>query len=95
MQGCHDELSLVYEEEERHERARVQKSREVIPDVPHGEVRRTHPSRHSHLLIDVRDGRNLMAKDEFKNLGFGDEKPVAAVKKEDEAEQGQKGELRW
>jgi len=34
--------------------------------------------------------RNLMAKDEFKNLGFA-EKPA---KKEDE-EKGEKGELRW
>ena len=32
--------------------------------------------------------RNLMAKDEFKNLGFGDDKAK-------EAEGGKKGELRW
>jgi len=38
--------------------------------------------------------RNLMAKDEFKNLGFGEEKPAIAPKKEDAAE-GKKGELRW
>jgi cytochrome c oxidase assembly protein subunit 19 len=38
--------------------------------------------------------RNLMAKDEFKNLGFGEEKSATAAKKEDAAE-GKKGELRW
>jgi cytochrome c oxidase assembly protein subunit 19 len=38
--------------------------------------------------------RNLMAKDEFKNLGFGDDKPAAEDKK-DGNEKGKKGELRW
>ena len=38
--------------------------------------------------------RNLMAKDEFKNLGFGDDKPVAGPKEEGE-DKGKKGELRW
>jgi hypothetical protein len=31
-----------------------------------------------------------MAKDEFKNLGFGDDKKAAA-----DGEGGKKGELRW
>jgi len=39
--------------------------------------------------------RNLMAKDEFKNLGFSEEKPASATKKNDEAEEGKKNELRW
>ena len=41
--------------------------------------------------------RNLMAKDEFKNLGFGEDKPAADEKKttDDGADQGKKGELRW
>ena len=34
--------------------------------------------------------RNLMAKDEFKNLGFGEEKPA-----DGKADEGKKGELRW
>jgi len=37
-----------------------------------------------------------MAKDEFKNLGFGDEKEKAAADaKKAEEEKGVKGELRW
>ncbi|KAH8665748.1 hypothetical protein BGZ60DRAFT_488723 [Tricladium varicosporioides] len=42
--------------------------------------------------LSCRMDRNLMAKDEFKNLGFGEEKPLP--KKED-AEEGKKNELRW
>ena len=34
-----------------------------------------------------------MAKDEFKNLGFPEEKPAENVK--DESGKSQKGELRW
>lgn len=34
--------------------------------------------------------RNLMAKDEFKNLGFGEEKPQEIPKGG-----GKKGELNW
>ena len=39
--------------------------------------------------------RNLMAKDEFKNLGFADDKAAEAEKKAGAAEEGEKGELRW
>lgn len=39
--------------------------------------------------------RNLMAKDEFKNLGFADNKPTEESKKNTGAEKGPKGELRW
>jgi cytochrome c oxidase assembly protein subunit 19 len=35
-----------------------------------------------------------MAKDEFKNLGFGEDKPAVEDKKDD-ADKGKKGELRW
>ena len=38
--------------------------------------------------------RNLMAKDEFKNLGFKEDKPAADPKKDGE-DKGEKGELRW
>jgi cytochrome c oxidase assembly protein subunit 19 len=38
--------------------------------------------------------RNLMAKDEFKNLGFGEDKAQVEPKK-DLDEKGKKGELRW
>ncbi len=38
--------------------------------------------------------RNLMAKDEFKNLGFGEDKQPVELKKDDD-EKGKKGELRW
>lgn len=40
------------------------------------------------------NGRNLMAKDEFKNLGFGDDKP-AEESKDGGVDKGSKGELRW
>ena len=39
--------------------------------------------------------RNLMAKDEFKNLGFKEEKPVEDSKQDDGAQKGDKNELRW
>ncbi|TVY83382.1 Cytochrome c oxidase assembly protein COX19 [Lachnellula suecica] len=42
--------------------------------------------------------RNLMAKDEFKNLGFGEDKPMIAATKANGAEEVKKnkpGELRW
>ncbi|KAG0649956.1 Cytochrome c oxidase assembly COX19 [Hyphodiscus hymeniophilus] len=42
--------------------------------------------------LACRMDRNLMAKDEFKNLGFGEEKPV---EKKDHGDEGKKGELRW
>jgi cytochrome c oxidase assembly protein subunit 19 len=35
-----------------------------------------------------------MAKDEFKNLGFGEDKPAAEPKRDGE-DKGKKGELRW
>lgn len=47
------------------------------------------------MATNKRSGRNLMAKDEFKNLGFGDDKPTEDTKKDDGADKGQKGELRW
>ncbi|KAH8675293.1 hypothetical protein BX600DRAFT_546128 [Xylariales sp. PMI_506] len=39
--------------------------------------------------LSCRMDRNLMAPDDFKNLGFGTEKPKP------EPEKGVKGELRW
>jgi cytochrome c oxidase assembly protein subunit 19 len=36
-----------------------------------------------------------MAKDEFKNLGFGEDKPAEAAKTDSGADKGSKGELRW
>ncbi len=36
-----------------------------------------------------------MAKDEFKNLGFAEEKPAEESKKDGGADKGVKGELRW
>lgn len=48
------------------------------------------------MLIDGWRSRNLMLRDDFKNLGFGEEKVAAGVaegKKEEGA--GVKGELRW
>jgi len=35
-----------------------------------------------------------MAKDEFKNLGFGEDKPADQAKNHD-VNKGKKGELRW
>ncbi|PVH72932.1 hypothetical protein DL98DRAFT_552886 [Cadophora sp. DSE1049] len=49
--------------------------------------------------LSCRMDRNLMAKDEFKNLGFGDDKEKdkgkGIVKPKKDEEQGVKGELRW
>ncbi|TVY22738.1 Cytochrome c oxidase assembly protein [Lachnellula hyalina] len=45
--------------------------------------------------LSCRMDRNLMAKDEFKNLGFGEEKPASAAKKDEGAGDGKKNELRW
>ncbi|KAI1845627.1 hypothetical protein JX266_008238 [Neoarthrinium moseri] len=42
--------------------------------------------------LTCRMDRNLMAKDDFKNLGFGNEKPKPEPK---EPEKGVKGELHW
>jgi hypothetical protein len=36
-----------------------------------------------------------MAKDEFKNLGFGEDKPTDDKKARDVAKSSKKGELRW
>jgi cytochrome c oxidase assembly protein subunit 19 len=36
-----------------------------------------------------------MAKDDFKNLGFHDDKPAEEAKKDDGADKGVKGEIRW
>ena len=48
-----------------------------------------------HSLLMAHNGRNLMAKDEFKNLGFGDDKPAPDDKKADATDKGKAGELRW
>ncbi|CAD6504618.1 BgTH12-00126 [Blumeria graminis f. sp. triticale] len=48
------------------------------------------------LYLGCRMERNLMAKDEFKNLGFSDEKDeLTSGRKEEKEEKGTKGELRW
>ncbi|UPK98373.1 hypothetical protein LCI18_009308 [Fusarium solani-melongenae] len=43
--------------------------------------------------LSCRMDRNLMARDEFKNLGFAEPPPPPAPAKE--PEKGVKGELRW
>jgi cytochrome c oxidase assembly protein subunit 19 len=45
------------------------------------------------LLTAIFICRNLMAKDEFKNLGFSEAKPSDV--KNSAAGEGKKGELRW
>ena len=60
-----------------------------------GALKRPTSENTSILLTRPFYARNLMAKDEFKNLGFGEEKPPADTKKEDNKESGKKGELRW
>jgi cytochrome c oxidase assembly protein subunit 19 len=39
--------------------------------------------------------RNLMAKDEFKNLGFADNKSIDEPRKDSGPDKGTKGELTW
>ncbi len=83
----------MYKEGQGHERKRVSTASEVISDVPDGSVRQSAMGMWK-LFADRL--RNLMAKDEFKNLGFGDEKEKAAADaKKAEDEKGVKGELRW
>ncbi|RSL85040.1 Cytochrome c oxidase assembly protein COX19 [Fusarium oligoseptatum] len=43
--------------------------------------------------LSCRMDRNLMARDEFKNLGFAEQPPPPPAPKE--PEKGVKGELRW
>ncbi|PBP22069.1 CHCH domain-containing protein [Diplocarpon rosae] len=53
---------------------------------------------HAKSYLACRMDRNLMAKDEFKNLGFGEEKEKekSAVAAEGTTnEEKHKGELRW
>ncbi|KAK3496612.1 uncharacterized protein B0T23DRAFT_392958 [Neurospora hispaniola] len=45
--------------------------------------------------LTCRMERNLMAKDDFKNLGFKENEPSSTPKPAAEAEKGVKGELRW
>jgi len=45
--------------------------------------------------LTCRMDRNLMAKDEFKNLGFSDEKESDAAKKNEKDKVSHQGELRW
>ncbi|KAI0996290.1 hypothetical protein K3495_g11890 [Podosphaera aphanis] len=46
--------------------------------------------------LGCRMERNLMAKDEFRNLGFDDQvKPVEKDGKESKGEKGAQGELLW
>jgi len=45
------------------------------------------------LLTGTLASSNLMAKDDFKNLGFSEQKVL--IKKREEEEKGKKGELRW
>lgn len=39
--------------------------------------------------------RNLMAKDEFKNLGFAEEKPAEAKKEDGKGSKGGNTEILW
>ncbi|RDL42106.1 Uncharacterized protein BP5553_02085 [Venustampulla echinocandica] len=45
--------------------------------------------------LSCRMDRNLMAKDEFKNLGFGEDKPGTPEGTKVGADEGKKNELRW
>lgn len=47
-------------------------------------------SRANHVIFS-----NLMAKDDFKNLGFKEKDPPSTPKPAAEAEKGVKGELQW
>lgn len=65
--------------------------------MPHGTVGGSYNalnvsvwSRANHAIFS-----NLMAKDDFKNLGFKEDEPSSTPKPAAEAEKGVKGELRW
>lgn len=47
-------------------------------------------SRANHVIFS-----NLMAKDDFKNLGFKEKEPASTPKPAAEPEKGVKGELQW
>ena len=62
--------------------------------MPHGTVGGTRlylPWSHANHVISS----NLMAKDDFKNLGFKEKEPASTHTPATEAEKGVKGELRW
>ena len=73
----------------------------VLPLVQNGQVRETDSNSMTQLGAAVgtsradasETSRNLMARDEFKNLGFAEPPPPPAPAKE--PEKGVKGELRW
>jgi hypothetical protein len=62
------------------------RARKGLSELPHGQVRKMYRDR-SDPTLTMHLNRNLMARDEFKNLGFA-EKPK-------EPEKGVKGELHW
>lgn len=76
--------------------------RKVLPRLPDGEVSRWRAlviiwfsSAYAKLTsLPSLPSRNLMAKDDFKNLGFREGSKQAAPSTS-EPEQGVKGELRW
>ena len=72
MQRCHDEIPCVYEAEEGNERSRVQEFGKIISDLSDGQVWPRASLRASKYMANI-ERRNLMAKDEFKNLGFAEE----------------------
>lgn len=72
-------------------------ARKVLPGLPDGPVGddtpRAHPApRPLAREANWRDSSNLMARDDFKNLGFKDDAPA---KPSEGGETEAKGELRW
>lgn len=60
--------------------------------MPHGTVGGSYISLGRLCLLTMLIFSNLMAKDDFKNLGFKENEPASTPA---EAEKGVKGELRW
>ncbi|KAM3458473.1 hypothetical protein NHJ6243_007405 [Beauveria neobassiana] len=52
------------------------------------------PPQRGSFPLDHDESRNLMAKDDFKNLGYADDSSKTSATG-GEPEQGVKGELRW
>lgn len=100
MQRRDGQLPIVHEEGQGHERSGVQGVCKGVLDVSDGSVclliSSPLPAVYFCARMLMGHYRNLMAKDEFKNLGFAEEQMKPPDTKKDAlGEKGKVGELRW
>ncbi|KAK3695237.1 hypothetical protein B0T22DRAFT_99386 [Podospora appendiculata] len=95
VQAYHDRLSGLHQEGKGRQRGRVSEPCKVVPGMPDGSVSGDgddDDDDNDDQPVANTAPRNLMAKDDFKNLGF---KEPEAAKPSEADEKGVKGELRW